>query len=389
MTDLTTKYLGLTLKNPIIVSSSGLTKDIAHLQRCAGAGCGAAVMKSLFEAEVARRDPTPCYRFIRRGDAVGGDAVAFYSYEQASDWGPDRYAEEVKLANEELDIPVIPSINCVTIEGWRNYAKRMQDTGAQAIELNVSCPYGSVTSGGENAEDLMLKSVEAALDAVSIPVAVKLPGRLTSPERVVARLEAMGVKGVVMFNRFAGLDIDIETEMPVMHGGAAGHGGAFSIHYPLLWVSRISPAAKLDIAASGGVYYAEDVIKYILAGADVVQVCTAIYMYGYELIGKLMAGLTFWMDAKGYREIDAFRGKVSGDAVADMYNVDRERKCYFVIDSETCTGCGLCKERCLHDAIIEEDASYKIINRECVACGFCAEICPAGAIAMFPLKDKL
>jgi len=383
MVDIKTAYLGLELKNPIIASSSGATKDLTRLRECAEAGCGAAVMKSLFEAEVARKDPTPCYKLIRREGAT-----IFYSYEQASPWGPERYADELKRANDDLDIPIIPSINCVTLDGWRNFAKRMQDAGAPALELNVSCPYGSITSSGENPETTMLKAVEAARSAVSIPIAVKLPPRLTSPERIISELESMDVRGAILFNRLAGLDIDIDREAPIMHGGSAGHGGAFSLHHPLFWISRTSPRTKLDIAASGGVASAEDVIKYLLAGADAVYVCTAIYLKGYEVINVLLNGLISWMDAKSYPDIDAFKGKVSGDAVADMHTVDRTAKVRFEIDSVACTSCDLCRIRCLHDAITAENSRYMIVRDRCVCCGFCAEICPVGAVNMFPTEGS-
>jgi dihydroorotate dehydrogenase (fumarate) len=375
MPDLITKYLGLTLRNPIIISSSGLTKDIARLKRCADSGAGAAVMKSLFEAEVARRDPSPCYRLIERG----GNTV-FYSYEQASEWGPERYADEFKRASNEIDIPIIPSINCATLDGWRDYSKILRDAGAQALELNVSCPYGSISSEDEDPETVILKSVEAVHQSVSIPVAVKLPGRLTSPLKIITELESMGVAGIVMFNRFAGLDIDIDDETPIMHGGSAGHGGAFSLHYPLLWISRASTVTKMDIAASGGVASAEDVIKYLLAGADAVQVCTAAYLRGYKIIGKLLAGLVYWMDAKGHSNIEAFRGKVSGNKIADMHTVDRAKKAIYEIDIGSCSLCDICRRRCLHDAIIVEDGLYSIVRAKCTSCGFCFEICPSNAV---------
>jgi len=383
MADTKITYLGLELKNPIIVSSSGLTKDLARLQKCAEAGCGAAVMKSLFEAEVARNDPTPCYKIIRRDGAT-----IFYSYEQASPWDPERYADELRRAGDELDIPIIPSINCVTLDGWRDYAGRMQDSGAPALELNVSCPYGSLTSSGENPETAMLKAVEAACGAVSMPIAVKLPARLTSPERIIAELQSIGVRGVVLFNRFAGLDIDIYREMPIMHGGWAGHGGPFSIHHPLFWISRLSPHTTLDIAASGGVTSADDVVKYLLAGADAVQVCTAVYLKGYDIISELLNGLILWMDSKSYSTIDAFRGNVSGDAIADMHSIDRTRKVRFEIDPVACISCDLCRMRCLHDAITAENGMYDIIQQRCVSCGFCAEICPVAAVNMFPIEGS-
>ena len=382
MTDTRTSYLGLRLKNPIIAASSGMTRDLSRLRKCAETGFGAAVMKSLFEDEIARDDPAPHYSLIPRGDAT-----VFYSFEQASNWGPDRYATEIRKANRELDIPIIPSINCVTPDGWRDYALRMQDAGAPAIELNVSCPYGSVTSSGSQAEAKMFDAVESAMDAVSIPIAVKLPGRLTSPEAIVAKLESMGVKGVVIFNRFAGLDININNEKPIMHGGAAGHGGEFSLHYPLLWVSRLSSQCKISIAGSGGVSSASDIIKYLLAGANAVQVCTLIYMNGYEVIHGFLAGLKKWMDDRNYRTVSAFRGHVSGEKVLGVHDINRTKSVEFKIDTELCTSCDLCRQRCPYEAISNEEGYYEIVPQTCVSCGLCEQICPIDAIRLLPVEE--
>jgi dihydroorotate dehydrogenase (fumarate) len=184
-----------------------------------------------------------------------------------------------------------------------------------------------------------------------------------------------------MFNRFTGLDVDIEAERPIMHGGYAGHGGPWAMLYPLRWISEISPQTSLDISATGGAVSADDIIKYLLAGANNVQVCTAIYLSGFKVLGELNDGLVRWMARKGYESIDEFRGKVSGSKILGTEQVDREHHHVAEVDPELCVGCGICRDVCLYFApeIIEKKA---IITERCDGCGLCACLCPRSAISM-------
>jgi len=306
---LKTKYVGLDLETPIIVSSAGITETVERMRRCEENGAGAVVMKSLFENEISRTSPTPRFKIIKHN--MGSyKTFTLFSYEQASEWGPDRYAEEVTNAKAKLKIKIIPSINCSTEGGWVSYARKMEEAGADALEINVSCPHSSITFTGKEVEKEILTAAQHVREAVSIPVIAKLSPQLTSPLSMVHALKDIGINGVTIFNRITGLDIDIEAEQPIMHRGYAGHGGPWAIMYPLRWISAIAPQVNIDISASGGVSSADDVIKYLLAGATTVQVCTAVYMNGYEIVQELVKGLTQFMERKGYQCIDDFRGKV-------------------------------------------------------------------------------
>ncbi|OPX35682.1 MAG: hypothetical protein B1H12_08565 [Desulfobacteraceae bacterium 4484_190.2] len=309
MISLKTKYVGLDLETPIIVSSAGITETVERMRRCEENGAGAVVMKSLFENEISRTSPTPRFKIIKHN--MGSyKTFTLFSYEQASEWGPDRYAEEVTNAKAKLKIKIIPSINCSTEAGWVSYARKMEEAGADALEINVSCPHSSITFTGKEVEKEILTAAQHVREAVSIPVIAKLSPQLTSPLSMVHALKDIGINGVTIFNRITGLDIDIEAEQPIMHRGYAGHGGPWAIMYPLRWISAIAPQVNIDISASGGVSSADDVIKYLLAGATTVQVCTAVYMNGYEIVQELVKGLTQFMERKGYQCIDDFRGKV-------------------------------------------------------------------------------
>ena len=332
MANLTTKFVGLTLKSPIIIASAGITETIERMEKCQKYGAGAIIMKSYFEEEISRKSPTPRFKIIKHNLAKD-KTFTLFSYEQASEWDIHRYAQEVSNAKANLDIKIIPSINCTTDQGWVESAKILESAGADAIELNTSCPHGSITFRGKAVEETIFNSVRLVREAVSTPIIAKISPMITSPIGVVKELENIGVNGVTIFNRMTALEIDIEQEMPVMHGGYAGHGGPWAIQYPLRWISEIRPNVKIDIAGSGGVSNWQDVVKYILAGANVVQVCTAVIMNGYEFIGELLNGLEKHIDRKGYKTVDNFRGKVS-TRILGTRDIDRRKKAIAHIDYE-------------------------------------------------------
>lgn len=384
MTTIETTFVGLKLSSPIIAASAGTTEKVALMKMAESNGAGAVVMKSLFEKEVARVAPTPRFKIIRHG-AGRLKSFTLYSYEQASIWGPERYAQEIESAKRELRIPVIASINCFSDSGWERYARLMETAGADALEMNVSCPHGSITFFGEAVLETMLNAVRIVRAAVKIPVIVKLSPQLTMPAALVKTLEDLRADGVVLFNRLTGLDIDVEREEPILHGGYAGHGGPWAIHYPLRWISEIFPNTHLHIAGSGGVWRAEDVVKYLLAGATVVQVCTAIYVQGYSVLKRLNEGLLHWMQHKGYQRLEDFRGKVSGSKILDIDHVRRVHDTVARINPEACTACGTCESICIYFAPRKVGNVYEITSK-CDGCGLCAELCPNAAISMVKTK---
>ena len=383
---LDTTFCGVKLISPVVVGSANITGNFENIKRCQDNGAGAVVMKSLFEKEVCREAPTPRFAIIRRGS---GEKRSFilYSYEQASVWGPDRYAREVERCRNGLSIPVIASINCYTPEGWASYAKRMEAAGASVLELNVSCPHGSVTFSGVKVEETIFDVARIVRSEVKIPIVVKLSAQLTAPLNVVHELEQLGCNGVTLFNRFTGLEIDIEREIPIMHGSYAGHGGPWAIHLGLRWISAIRPHVALDISASGGVDSPEDVIKYLLVGANTVQTCTSVIMNGYEVVRKFNEGLLKFMEGKGYRTIDEFRGKINA-RILSTEEVDRRHLYRARINKSRCNNCGRCKSVCTYSAI-EEGIETHEINDRCDGCGLCKEICPRGAVDLISLATSL
>jgi dihydroorotate dehydrogenase (fumarate) len=385
MPDLSVNCCGLTLRNPIVAAAAGTTETADRLKRCEDVGCGAAIIKSYFQYEPARHSPTPRFTVIR--DRLGRDrSFALYSFEQANIFGLDEFAGQIALAKQSCEMPIIASLNCNTEERWQESAKLVEQAGADAIELNVSCPHGTHIMSHADMMAEMTRALRAVKDSVSIPAIPKVSPQLSQPGAVAQALAEAGADALTLFNRFTGLDIDLETEQPIMHGGYAGHGGPWSIHYTLRWISDISPKLPVPILASGGVSDGADVAKLILVGATLVQTCTAIVMEGYGVVGKLLSGLTDFMDQKGYATLADFRGKAC-NCIKGNDDVDRVKRLVAQIDEKKCINCGLCGRVCIYDAPVAGTKAYSIPAEACDGCGLCPQLCPANAITMVALPE--
>jgi dihydroorotate dehydrogenase (fumarate) len=383
MIDLTTNYVGLKLRNPIIAAPAGTTGTVERMKKAEDKGVGAVVVKTLFEEEVTRISPTPRFKIIRHNLANYRN-FSLYSYEQASEYGPEEYAEEIARAKRELEIPVIASISCSTEEGWVSYAKLVEEAGASALELNLSCPHGPIIMSDRDVIGEMVDTTKLVGQNTSLPLIPKQTPQSTNPLAVSKSLEAAGASAVVIFNRLTGLEIDTELEEPVMHKGYAGHGGPWAIQYPLRWISAISPVLSIPISGSGGVSSGNDVVKYLLAGATTVQICTAIIMRGYEVIEKFNCELTQWMERKGYETIDEFRGSVC-NRILGLREVDRRHTRRASINADRCTSCGICARVCIYQAPRKDEQAYYISDK-CDGCGLCVELCPQKAIEMIGIS---
>ena len=385
MPNLATDFCGLQLRNPIVVAPAGITGTAERLKRCEDGGAGAAVMKSYFEYELLRQSPTPRFSIIHR-QLGPHQATTLYSFEQASPYGLQEYAEEIRRAKEACTIPILGSIGCVTAEHWHQAATACRQAGADGLELNVSCPHGAHAMAQMKMSDAMIEALDAAREGADrMPLILKVSPQLDNPAATVHTLAAAGAEAVVMFNRFTGLEIDLDSEQPIMHRGYAGHGGPWALQYVLRWISQTYPGlVGIPIAASGGVATGDDVAKLVLAGATVVQACSAIVLRGYQYIGQLVDGLREFMDRKGYESLSDFRGKIC-DRIKTNEQIQRTRDCLARIDASQCTACGTCATVCIYQAVEQEGDDYSISARACQGCGLCAELCPAAAIQMVPL----
>ena len=363
------------LSNPIIAASSNLTKTVKRMKNLEESSIGAIIVKSLLEKKIAKKAPKPRFKIISSGiHLLKSDSL--YSYEP-SDWSLEKYAGEITKAKKELRIPVIASLACITDEGWMSYGKDLEEAGADAIELNFSCPVGPHISSEDDFIDRLVKIVKMLKQELYIPIIAKLTPQLTNPTYVSKNLEKAGADAVVMFNRFSGLEINIKEEKPILCGSYCGYGGAWQINHSLRWVSASFKVLDVPISGSGGVSSAEDIIKYILAGATTVQLCTLIHMKGISVIKELNKGLRRFMIDKGYSCLDDFRGKVVDDIIQPSDIDVSSNNMRARIDPDKCNSCGICEKVCMNNAIVDFQVSSK-----CEGCGLCAEVCANKAISM-------
>jgi dihydroorotate dehydrogenase (fumarate) len=300
MAKLETSYMGLKLRNPIIVSSSDLTRTKAGIIHCQKAGAGAVVLKSIFEEQFHDLGE------IRDSDyGFYPEAIDYLRSGGLLEYGPQETCAMIEEAKKEVDIPVIASINCLSPKLWPRFARQFQEAGADGLELNIyflPLDLESPASEYENHHVQILKEVKKA---VSIPVSVKLMSQLTSVPYLANQLAIAGCDALVLFNWFVQPDIDSEklkTKSVI---------GKPNFHQSLKWVALLAGRVDCDLASSGGVRRADDVIKQILAGASAVQACTLFYEKGLKAIPELLKGMEDWMDSHNNTVIDDFKGELS------------------------------------------------------------------------------
>lgn len=309
MADISVEYLGLKLTSPVIAAPAGTTGSADLMQIAEESGIGAVVMRTLYAPGTDEATRQPHYELIRRNTG-SMRSTTLYSSEHAALSDPQRYAEELRKCKQKCNIPIIASIGCLETDQWVEYAGIVEQAGADALEIHSHCPLGECVRGLTQVEE-MAEIVSRVAVSVKIPVVVKMSPQLENPAEAAMAFEAAGARALVMFDRFMGLEIDIDQEQPVGGSGYAWHGGPWSIFYALRWISEASTRVQIPIAGCGGVGIWQDIVKYVLAGACVVQSASAIMTQGYHIVKDLNQGLAEWMDLKGYESLEDFRGKVS------------------------------------------------------------------------------
>ena len=303
MPGISVTYLGLSLKSPVILSSSSLTNSTNGVRRAADAGAGAVVLKSLFEEQ------------IEAESAENSEDVDYASHPEAQEYieqmgrhlGPDSYLKLIADAKSSVDVPVIASVNCVSPRWWSDYARQIEIAGADAIELNIAI----MPRSGDDPSDVearYLRIVERVRDRVNLPIAVKIGPYFTSLAAFTDALRRVGASALVLFNRFYQLDIDVDSAQLTP-------GYQFStpqeIHTALRWISILAGESASELVGSTGIHEGSDAIKMLLAGATAVQVCSTVYKNGYQRITEINESIESWMDKKGYGAIEEIRGRLA------------------------------------------------------------------------------
>ena len=304
MADLSTEYMGLPLRNPLIVASSGLTKSVEGVRKCADAGAGAVVLKSLFEEQIAAKA-----KDMEEHLWLYGHTEAFeYVSKMAMPLGPRNYLKLIEEAKASSSIPVIASLNCISPRWWVDFAKQIEAAGADGLELNISVMPSDPARTSEEIEKIYVDIVESLKGGVGIPIAVKIGPYFTSVARMAAEFSRLGVSALVLFNRFYQIDIDIEK---VVIAPGIRFSSPDEISLPLRWIALLAGSVECDLAASTGAHDGAGVVKQLLAGATTVQVCSALYERGIDHIGTILGDVEAWMKGHGFDKVEDFRGKLS------------------------------------------------------------------------------
>lgn len=332
MENLQTTYLGLKLRNPLIAGSCGLTNSIPNIKELAKKGVGAIVIKSLFEEQIhfetekVIKDNTNEESTVRPGETIFSKRI--YDYEEAYSYIFDftkrntlgKYLYFIEEAKKAVDIPVIASINCVSNQDWHSFAKKIEETGVDAIELNIYILPSDIRRTGEDNEKIYYDIIKEVRNYVTIPLAIKIGYYFSSLSQSASKLSKTGIKGMVLFNRPYNTDIDID-KLTLSNGSIFSSPEEYG--RTLRWISILAGQVDCDLCASTGIHDQNAFIKQLLAGATTVQIASALYKRGFDVIPEILKGTVSWMAQHKFETVDAFRGKLSKSNLQNPAAIER------------------------------------------------------------------
>jgi len=305
--DLTTTYLGLKLRTPLVVGASPLSENIDNLKRMEDAGASAVVLHSLFEEQL-RQDRLELHHHLEQGTESNAESLSYFPEVGEYRLGPEEYLRHIWRAKQAVKIPVIASLNCSSVGGWTAYAKQIQQAGADALELNIYHIPTDLDLPGEALEENYLNILHAVRAEVKIPIAVKLSPFFTNFANVARRFDAAGANGLVLFNRFYQPDIDLE-DLEVKPNILLSTPMAMRL--PLRWIAILHGRLHGSLAATSGIHRAGDVLKMLMAGADVTMLCSAVLRHGFPQIALVESELTQWLEEHDYESVKQIKGSLS------------------------------------------------------------------------------
>lgn len=319
MIDLTTTYMGLTLKNPLVPSASPMSKSLDNMKRLEDHGAAAIVLYSLFEEQI-EHESKELNHYLTYGAESYAEATSYFPDLGEYNLGPDQYLNHIRKAKAALSIPVIASLNGISKGGWTRYAKLMEDAGADGIELNVyHVPTDSFISSGA-VEQMYLDLVREVKASVQIPVAVKMMHFFSSIPFMAAQLDRAGADALVMFNRFYQPDIDLENLEVITNLTLSS---SYELRLRLRWVAILFGQIKADLAVTGGVHTAADVVKSMMAGAKAAQMASVLLHNGPAILSDILVDLQRWLESHEYESIKQMQGSMSQRNVANPAAFER------------------------------------------------------------------
>jgi dihydroorotate dehydrogenase (fumarate) len=316
---LDTKYLGLHLKSPIVVSACSLSEETENIVRMEDAGAGAVVMHSLFEEQI-RLETERFDDVVQNTSDAFAEFSDFFPHAEEYRTGTDEYLEKIRLAKQRVDIPIIASLNGTTVSGWIDYSKQMEQAGADALEINIFYIPADLEMSGAAVEHRYLNIITEVKNSVKIPVSVKLNPYFSAMGHMAARMQKEGADGLVLFNRFYQPDFDIDNLRVIPN---LQYSEANEIRLPLHWIAMLYGRLPISLAATSGINSAHEIIKYLLAGADVTMTASALYRHGIDYIKTMHKHLDIWMYRMGFLSVDEFRGVLSQQHISDPTAYER------------------------------------------------------------------
>lgn len=317
--DISTKYLGLKLKNPIIPSASPLSRDIGNIKEMEDAGAAAVVLYSLFEEQI-EQDSLELHHHTTAHTDSYAEAINYFPEISDIKFGPEEYLKHIQKVKEDVNIPVIASLNGKSLGGWTNYAKKIEDAGADALELNIYFLATDTTKSCAEIDRLYVDIVKEVKKVITIPVAVKLSPFFSSIACMAKQLDEAGADGLILFNRFYQPDIDLENLEVVPNVILST---PFASRLPLRWIAILYGRIKADLAATRGVMSAEDVLKMIMAGAAATQMFSTLVKNGIGHIATVLNDMQRWMEEHEYESLEQMRGSMSHKSVANPAAFER------------------------------------------------------------------
>ena len=396
MADLSVTVNGVRFKNPVIVGSATPTMDWRGTKKGIDGGAGGAIVKSLFgdAGKLGRNFPRPRFMLYDYKNYPGypeklPHSFTLNSLEECSHFGYEEYMKDVDIAKEKIGDAgnVMASLSGVGIEEWDQMCRMVNETKADWVELNVSCPFAAdmgvkMGAGDVDRAPFIVKHCAGILKK---PFSVKISPQASDPVAIAEAVEKAGGQAVNMSARFSGFMIDIETASPIGPGAQGGWGGPYLLGYGLKIISQAARRVQIPIIAGLGVWEWQDVIRYIMCGASLVQSGVGIMLQGYNISEKWTNQINMWMDGKGYKSLNDIRGLALPNILTTKDVVRAPAGVHAVVDFNKCDRCGVCVRSCFYDAIALTKVGAVIDKTKCDGCGMCKEVCPKDAVSMaFP-----
>ena len=317
--DLTTTYLGLKLRSPLVVSASPLSEDVDNIKRMEDAGASAVVLYSLFEEQL-RHDRLELHHNLQQGTESFAESLTYFPEPNEFRLGPEAYLQHITEAKKAAKIPIIASLNGSSVGGWTEYAKQIQQAGADALELNIYSIPTDMEMSGEVVEDNYLNILRAVKSEVTIPVAVKLSPFFSNFANMAKRFDEAGANGLVLFNRFYQPDIELES-LEIKPNLLLSTPMAMRL--PLRWIALLHGKLKASLAATSGIHRASDALKMLMVGADVTMLCSTIIRHGAPQIGMMERDMVDWLEEHEYESVSQLKGSLSQKNCAEPAAFER------------------------------------------------------------------